>query len=231
MNFVVSGSTGYIGHYFCEAARIAGHNIVEEPYEASVGIHLEWKHLPDYESAIHYNNVWSCLETAMAWRKRGLKNILIAGTCYEIIPNPPHYARAKLALLEEMVKRKADFHSIKWVRLFNIYGGDRERSSRLVPKLLQAVYRAHIDLDRPEFRVINASRDFMHVKKVVARLLRIAEQPQSGIYHCCRGEAVPVEAFCRSFIPDESVGIVADLEMPDYEPEELSGNPNHFTPL
>lgn len=214
MNFIVSGANGYIGSYFCEAANRAGHTIVGNAWLCgTVGVHLEWQHLPNYASAIHYQNVWPRLQTILEWRRAGVKQILVVGSCLETVPNPPHYGRAKLLLLEEA--QKLDI-CLQWVRLFNVYGGDRERSSRLVPRLRAAVWRGE-----KSFSVVDGVRDFLHVRTVVAHLLRIAEDGIPGVRSVSSGNPMFVADFCRSLVPANVIELTTDYPHPEYEPFEM----------
>jgi UDP-glucuronate decarboxylase len=215
MNIIVSGAEGYIGSYFCEAAKRAGHEIVtnSQAYRAHVGVHLEWEHLPKYASAVHYANIVPRLETVIEWRRLGVQHIIVSGTCLEVIPNPPAYGRAKLILLEELSKLDI---GLQWARLFNVYGGEREHSSRLVPKL-----RAAMDRGEKEFKVADAFRNFLHVRTVAALLLRLMESGEKGIFNIASPTNMFVRDFCRSLIPDPSMQFVEGFPLPEYEPLEI----------
>lgn len=220
MKFLVTGRAGYIGRHVCAELLKRGHEETDVNYEAV--IHLAWRGLPNYQSPIHYENVYHQVERLRAIVASGVTNITVAGTCLEAVPHPPHYAKAKLAILEELQKLPC---ALKWVRLFNVWGGEGERSERLIPQLKRAM-----ELGLPKFSVIDGWRDFMRVETAAFHLVEIAQQiTTTGIINCCSGNPRSVADFCEEYRQTHPIKIVKDYPIPPYEPQVMAGNLDCWT--
>lgn len=215
MKVLLTGRWGYIGKHVEAELRKRGHEITHENNCDAV-IHLAWKGLPNYVSSIHYENVWHQVQRLRLLANSGIANITVAGTCLEGVENPPQYAKAKLAIYEEV----KELDGLKWCRLFNVWGGEGEREERLVPQLRRAMARGD-----EKFHVIDGQRHFTRVTTVAFWLVRIAEQSQvTGVIDCC-DKLRSVEDFCTEFKRTSPIQIVKDYPMPPYEPQIFQGNP------
>lgn len=215
MKFCVTGKRGYIGRHVCAELLKRGHEETDVDFEAV--IHLAWRGLPHYTSTVHYENVYHQVERLRAIVASGVTNITVAGTCLEAVPKPPHYAKAKLAILEELQKLPC---ALKWVRLFNVWGGEGERPERLVPQLRRA-----IAMGLPKFSVIDGERQFMRVETTAWYLVQIAEQVAvTDIIDCCSDEPRAVADFCAEYKQMSPIEIVKDYPRPPYEPRVMSGS-------
>lgn len=214
MNIFVAGGRGYIGRYFIDAALRAGHEITEER-DASFYVHLGWRHLPNYESEVHYENVWPIISTLKKWHAKGVP-MMVAGTCLERVSEPPHYGKAKLIVMKEAVSMGA-----QWLQIYNVWGGDTEKSDRLVPSLWMAMERGW-----KTFSVIDGVRDFVHVRSVAAQMLQIIRTTtKGGIYTISSGCPQEVACFCRQIAQGNPIAIKVDRPRPAYEPREMIGPP------
>lgn len=222
MRFHVTGSRGYIGKTVVAELLRRGHEVMDSGFEAV--IHLGWSGLPNYESTRHYENVWPQVEQVRRWIFDGITNITVAGTCLEAVPNPPPYAKAKLALL---VAAQALPMYLKWVRLHYVYGGVGERPERLVPQFQRAVR-----LNQPTFSVIDGEREFMHVETVARHLINIALQTEvTGVIDCCTGAPTPVADFLETLKRDPAMQILKDYPMASYEPRVIAGDPTKLNSI
>lgn len=186
MKFYVTGMSGWVGQHLVRELDLRGHTILDglEDNPDAV-IHLGWNGIPDYESGVHYTNVYWQAGLLRKIAKKGITNITITGTCLETLDKFIPYSIAKLA-----VKAIASdlFPELKWVRLWYLYG-EGQRKSCLLPRLLRA---------EGTFSVIDGERDFMEITEAVSHICDIAEQNKvTGTIDCCSGEALPVIDFCR----------------------------------
>ena len=167
-------------------------------------IHLAWFGLPNYKALFHFEEnlprQYFFLKNLV---KNGLTDITVSGTCFEygmksgclketMLPEPANaYALAKntLRLFLEELKKESDF-SLKWVRLFYLYGKGQNPKS-LFPQLDKAIE------DNEE--VFNMSggeqvRDYLPVEQVAKNLVRIATQKKvTGVINCSSNQPVKVK--------------------------------------
>lgn len=201
-------------------------------------IHLSWEGLPNYKDNFHIEENLpqqkNFLENIV---KNGLKNINIAGTCFEygmqegvlkedmpVFPANP-YAQAKnmLRVFMENLKEKYSF-DLKWIRLFYMYGKGQNPKS-LLSQLQQAI-------DRKD-EVFNMSggeqiRDFLPVEKVAAYIVDISVQTDvTGIINCCSGVPVTIKQLVLHYLKQKNTTIQLNLDYypyPDYEPMRFWGD-------
>lgn len=222
MKILCTGKNGYVGRHVVAEILRQGHEINDKEYDAVID--LAWHGLPNYSSVRHYENVCQSIDRLKWIVKEGVTNVTVAGTCLESVDKPPHYAKAKLAVLEEVEKLPC---CLKWVRLFHIWGGDGERPERLVPQLMRA-----IEAKEPKFSVIDGERDFMRVTTAARYLVKAALQTEvTGIIDCCTGASLEVATFCERLKHTSPIEIVRDYPMPDYEPRVIVGNPTKLRSL
>ncbi|MBM3417012.1 MAG: NAD(P)-dependent oxidoreductase [Bacteroidetes bacterium] len=201
-------------------------------------IHLAWEGLPDYKNSFHVDKVlpaqYVFLENLI---QNGLKNLTITGTCFEygmkngclvetMMAEPANpYAIAKDNLRGEMEVLQTKFtFSLKWIRLFYMYGKGQSPSS-LLSQLDLAMARGD--------KVFNMSggqqvRDYLPVETAAANIVHIALQNKvDGIINCCSHSPVTIEKLVRDHIKKKGGNIQLNLgyyPYPDYEPMKFWGD-------
>jgi dTDP-6-deoxy-L-talose 4-dehydrogenase (NAD+) len=167
----------------------------------------------------------------------GLTDVTVAGTCLEygmvngclsesLISDPKNpYAIAKDTLRKfiEQLNSKNTF-SLKWVRLFYIYGtGQSEKS--LYTQMEKAVFN-----NDKEFRMSGGEqlRDFLPIEDVSDNLTKISLLGDvNGIINCCSGSPQSVRKFVENYFASrekEIKLITGYYPYPDYEPLAFWGD-------
>ncbi|MFP5042849.1 NAD-dependent epimerase/dehydratase family protein [Parasediminibacterium sp. JCM 36343] len=200
-------------------------------------IHLAWEGLPNYKSLFHFEEN---LPRHYVFLKNlvvnGAKDITVTGTCFEygmiegclietMLTQPENpYALAKDCLrkyLEEL--RKMHPFSLKWPRLFYMYGKGQNQKS-ILPQLDMAIQNSE--------EVFNMSggqqvRDYLPVEHVAANIVSIALQKEvDGIVNCASGIPITVKALVEDYIQKQNASIKLNLghyPYPDYEPMRFWG--------
>lgn len=201
-------------------------------------IHLAWEGLPNYKSFFHVDvNLPLHIKFLGNLARNGLKDITVTGTCFEYgmqegclredMPAMPvnPYGLAKDSLRKELERMQQDYNfTLKWVRLFYMYGRGQNPNS-LLSQLEKALATGE--------KVFNMSggeqiRDFMPVEEVASAIVSIAFQNKiSGIINCCSGKPVKVMDFVRSYLREKSKDLTLNLgyyPYPDYEPMAFWGD-------
>lgn len=206
-------------------------NIYEVFQRPEVLIHLAWEGLPHYRSSFHVEeNYPRHREFLQRMIEGGLPSLTVTGTCLEYgmrtgclsedMEPAPHvpYAQAKIALLKDLFKlQERRPFSLKWVRLFYIYGPGQNENS-----ILSQLDRA---LERGE-KVFNMSggeqlRDYLPVEKVAYNIVKLALQPKAnGVINCCSGEPISIKQFVNDYLVLKGKRMNLNLgyyPYPDYE--------------
>lgn len=217
-------------------------NLDEDLYsyfkKPDVLIHLAWEGLPNYKDLIHLDkNLQINYGFIRNLISNGLNDVTITGTCFEygmidgclnedLHTKPGNsYSLAKDCLrkmLEEIKKEKEI--SLKWVRLFYMYGeGQSEKS------ILSLVDRAI----KNEEKVFNMSggeqlRDYLPVRKVVENIISIMNQNEyQGIINCCSGTPISIRKLVENHLKLRNYNMELNLgyyDYPDYEPMAFWGD-------
>jgi dTDP-6-deoxy-L-talose 4-dehydrogenase (NAD+) len=201
-------------------------------------IHLTWEGLPNYKDNFHIEKNLPrhkvFLENMIS---NGLKNVNIAGTCFEygmqegklkedmpsLPDNPYAIAKNNLRVYIESLKSRF-FFTCKWIRLFYMFGKGQSAKS-LLSQLQQA-------LDNKE-DIFNMSggeqtRDFLPVEKVAKYIVDIAVQEEiTGVINCCSGVPVTVKQLVQEYLKENNQSIKLNLgyyPYPDYEPMHFWGD-------
>ena len=161
-------------------------NLYEMFFKPDTVIHLAWDGLPNYNALIHIEkNLFNNYRFIKNLIKNGLKDITIAGTCFEygiqngclsenIKTNPSNsYAISKDALHKFIIQLKKEYYfDYRWVRLFYMYGGGQSEYS-----LISLLDKAIKNGDK-EFNMSGGEqlRDFLHINDVVQNLILIIMQ-------------------------------------------------------
>jgi nucleoside-diphosphate-sugar epimerase len=201
-------------------------------------IHLAWEGLPNYKSAFHQEENlprhYLFLENLV---QHGLSDITVTGTCFEygmqegclsedLASMPSNYyslAKDKLRLLLVELAKEIPF-TLKWVRLFYMYGKGQSPNS-LLSQLQSALERGD--------EVFNMSpgdqlRDYLEVTKVAEYLVGIAIQKSAaGIINCCSGEPIQVKQLVIEYLKLKNKHIKLNLgyyPYSDIEPKNFWGD-------
>ena len=208
-------------------------------------VHLAWAGLPDYRNIRHIEeNVVPGFRLIERLAARGVRRILVAGTCLEYgmsegcldektITDPRvAYGIAKDALrkLLQQLQQEIDFTLI-WARLFYTYG-EGQNPNALYSQLTNAI--SHGD----ETFAMSAGdqlRDFLPAAAVAERLVNLLECPHAhGVVNCCGGQPTSVLSLVRSIVEQAGSGIRLDTgryPYPDFEPRNFWGSTEKYDAL
>ncbi len=216
--YLVTGKSGFVGRHVARELELRGVEIVNDFTDRPEAvIHLAWSGLPNYASMQHMDQVNWHHEFLSAVIGDGITNITAAGSCLELVDNPPNYGRAKISVRDGLLWR---LPTAKWVRLWQLYGPG-QRQECLLPSLRRAM-----EANDESFQVIDASRDFVDVRDAARRIVDVAMQDEvCGQMDCCTGIATPVIDFCRRFTDLHPIRLETGYPMMLYEPKEFCGDP------
>lgn len=227
----------YIPHTIGEGTN---ENLFTKFRQPDLLIHLAWKGLPNYKDLFHFEeNLLPQYFFLKNLIENGLNDITITGTCYEygmingclaedMVPDPSNsYAIAKnsLRLFLEMLQKKQNF-SLKWMRLFYMYG-EGQHANSLLEQLKKALQHNE--------EVFNMSggdqvRDYLPVEKVAAYIVSAAVQNETtGIINCCSNQPVTVKQLVTNYLAKTGTSIKLNTgyyPYPDFEPMEFWGDDN-----
>lgn len=201
-------------------------------------IHLAWEGLPDYKETFHEEvNLPRHFAFLQNLVLNGLDDLTVIGTCFEYgmyegklseemeVHPANSYGRAKNNLrmkLEELRSRKG--FSLKWVRLFYMYGKGQN------PKSLLSQLDKALDNNEAVFNMSGGEqiRDFLPVNTVAQNIVAIALQRKvEGIINNCSGEPITVKNFVENYLNTNKKKIHLNLGFypyPDYEPMRFWGD-------
>ena len=202
-------------------------------------IHLAWEGIPDYEG---YFNITKNLTRDIRFigdlLERGLKKILVTGTCleygkkakgelYESLQTNPDtpYGIAKDSLrkiLENLVTLKNA--NLQWARLFYIYG-EGQRKSSLFGQLDEAIKNNEVTFKMTDGTQL---RDYLHIEEVVQRLnYLINNENINGIINICSNKPISLKDLVQKVVNEKKSTIelkFGNLKKRSYESESFWGN-------
>lgn len=205
-------------------------------------IHLAWQGLPNYKSLFHFEeNYPKNYLFIKDLIYRGVKNILVSGTCLEYglqcgeldvstISQPNNsYAFSKDCLRKSLFYLKSDIpFYLKWARIFYVYGEGQAETS-LISSLDYAIDRGD------EFFKMSGGeqlRDYLHISLAAKKLVDIFDSEKEGIFNVCSGTAVSVRRMVEERIKERNSNIQLKLgafPYADYEPMAFWGK--SFNPV
>ena len=194
-------------------------------------IHLAWSGLPNYQSSHHLDKNFIVDQKFLSnGLDKGLKQILVTGTCYEFgkqygplspdmptIPNNPYgIAKNKLRKWLEDTQEQKEF-LLQWVRLFYMYGSG-QNSNSIIAQLDRA-----IDNGESVFNMSGGEqlRDYLPVEKVAQFIVSCVENKRiKGIIHCCSGRPISIRRLVEDHIEKRNAKIKLNLGYYPYPEHE-----------
>ena len=209
-------------------------------------IHLAWEGIPDYEG---YFNITKNLTRDIKFIgdlcERGLKKILVTGSCleygreakgelYESLQTNPDtpYGIAKDSLrkiLENLVILKGA--NLQWARLFYIYG-EGQRKSSLFGQLEDAI--------RNNEKIFNMTdgtqvRDYLHINDVIKKIIYLIDHPEiNGIINICSNKPKRIKDLVKDEINKNSSKIkinFGNLQKRNFESNSFWGHSDKLTKI
>jgi cephalosporin hydroxylase/nucleoside-diphosphate-sugar epimerase len=272
MKVLVTGATGFIGHYVVQELLKRGHqviatsahpekakdkvwyslvtyvahdfytatdeNLYEKFHQPDKLIHLGWGNLSNFKSEDHLLKELPANEAFLKnLISNGLKDITCIGTCLEYgmqegclkedMESKPTIAypiaKNTLRIALEEYKKQHSF-TLKWVRLFYMYGAGQSEKS-ILPLLDKAIENGD--------KVFNMSkgdqlRDYLPVEKVSENIVIFALQDKSeGILNCSSNKPVSVKQLVEEHLKRKHKHIDLNTGFypyPDYEPFQFWGD-------
>lgn len=201
-------------------------------------IHLAWEGLPNYKSSSHEKiNLPRHESFLQNLIQNGLTDLTVTGTCLEyglrngelredmpVFPSTP-YANAKNELRKYLESiQKTNSFSLKWIRLFYMYGAGQNPNS-----LLSQLDKA-LNENQASFNMSGGEqvRDFLPVEKVAEYIVSAALQDKIiGIINVCSGVPVTIKKIVQDYLIKKNKTITLNLgyyPYPDYEPMHFWGD-------
>lgn len=201
-------------------------------------IHLAWGGLPNYKSLHHFEEElpqqFQFLKMVI---KSGLKNLVVAGTCFEYgmqsgalaedtiaqPTNPYGFAKDTLRSQLEYLQQIEPFN-LTWARLFYLYGDGQAKNS-LLSQLKRAVEHGDKSFNMSGGEQL---RDYLPVNEVAKHLVSLAIMRQDfRIINVCSGKPISVRKLVEDWIKQNDWSINLNLgyyPYPNYEPMAFWGN-------
>jgi nucleoside-diphosphate-sugar epimerase len=177
-------------------------------------IHLSWSKLPNYNLKFHLTKeLIKQKKFILDLIKGGLKNIFIAGTCFEygkkngkITENASEYPLSNYALAKFLLKKyvfllskKFNFNLI-WGRIFYVYG---KHNSRLT------LYNQILDSSKRNLEIkINGKlvRDYLHVNRISKIIVDLSlKRKNFGLVNISSGKGVSLKKLVNSICKTEKI--------------------------
>ncbi len=187
-------------------------NFLEKP---DILIHLGWSKLPNYKLKFHLKKeLPSQKKLIYNLVSSGLKNIFIAGTCYEygkqsgklIESNPEkpnnYYSKAKCKLKDYVLKLKNKFNfNYTWGRIFYIYGKHNSRDT---------LFNQVINSSKKKGKTVNVTgnliRDYLHIKEISKIIIQLSLQKKNiGLVNICSGKGISLKNLIKKICNEEKV--------------------------
>lgn len=188
-------------------------------------VHLAWEGLPNYNEMYHIEkNLFNSYFFIKNMVKQGLKNVLVAGTCFEygmqegrlsedmvtMPTNPYGMAKDSLRKFLEELKKTIDFN-FTWLRLFYLYGTGQSPNS-LLSQLDRAIKNGDVEFNMSPGDQI---RDFIGVGEAAGIIAALSlNKLDNGIVNCCGGKPISVTDFVRDYL--KTVGYEMRLNLGHY---------------
>ncbi len=218
--------------------KISTENLFEKFLKPDCLIHLSWGNLNDFKSQIHIDEE---LPNHLVFFKNliqnGLQDLTSIGTCLEygmqegelneeLEPKPIiAYPIAKNLLRIELENlQKIYSFSLKWVRLFYMYG--KGQSPKSVLQLLENALQNNDSVFNMSLG--EQQRDYLPVTLVSKNIIIFAlQQKVTGIINCCSGKPITIKQLVNNYLSEKQKNIELNLgyyPYTDYEPIKFWGS-------
>ena len=192
---------------------------------------LAWPGLDDYHSFTHITqNLPNAVNLVKRLIDKGLKELVVAGTCYEygkrdgcMSPNAATFPINMYGIAKDSLNRALSMICSQsntrycWVRIFFPYGKDQRQSS-LVPSLISAARSGEKTFDLGPSDLI---RDFIPVDQAAYRLLQLIQNEDAhGNYNCGTGTPISLRSFVEKLISKHSLEIEPIFNVKPQRPSE-----------
>lgn len=177
-------------------------------------IHLSWSKLPNYNLKFHITKeLPKQKKFILNLIRGGLKNIFIAGTCFEygkkngkITENASEYPLSNYALAKLLLKKyvfllskKFNFNLI-WGRIFYVYG---KHNSRLT------LYNQILDSSKKNSEIsINGKlvRDYLHINRISKIIVDLSlKRKDFGLVNICSGKGMSLKKLTNNICKAEKI--------------------------
>lgn len=192
----------------CDLLKPGGVERLVERVRPTHCLHLAWITAPGRYWHDDENLKWvaASLKLAQVFADVGGRRLVIAGSCFEYMPDArecaemamnlnPHtlYGRSKHAL-HLMLSQFADQHgmSLAWSRLFYVFGPEQE-PTRLVPSVARALLAGN-DF---ECRAPQQVCDYIHIADAASAFVRLVESDARGGFNVSSGTGHSVADIAR----------------------------------
>lgn len=213
-------------------------NLFKKFQQPDLVIHLAWGALSNFKSEEHITEVLPAhFDFLKNLIEHGLKDLTCIGTCLEYgmregelkedMPCEPHiaYPIAKDKLRKQIEDLKTKYPiSVKWVRLFYMYGYGQ------TPKSILPLLDKAIDNQETEFNMSLGEqiRDYLSVNEVSENIVIFAIQQEiDGIINCCSNKPISIKQLVTDHLKKKNKNIKLNLgyyPYTDYEPMSFWGN-------
>lgn len=232
-----------VEHLFCDVS-IPEDDVLDRISRADLCIHLAWGSLSNFRSLAHLEVE---LPTHYGFLKRlvtgGLPKLVAVGTCLEyglqsgkLEETAPTDAVTPYGLAKDVLRRQLEFlqaetpFSLGWGRLFYIHGECEGR------RTLYMQLKAAAERGEPTFPMSGGEqlRDYLHVRDVADRLVRLGYADDPGVVNICSGVPISVRALVEGWMRDNGWNIELELGRfgyPDYEPLAFWGSAERLEEL
>lgn len=165
-------------------------------------VHLAWSNLPNYNQKFHIKEeLPKQKKFILSLIKGGLKNIFIAGTCFEYglqngklnentneKPNN-NYSLAKYLLKKYifLLRKKFNFN-LTWGRIFYVYGKHNSRSN---------LYNQILESSKKKIKLTvygNLVRDYLFIDQISKIIINLCLQEKDfGVLNICSGQGISLK--------------------------------------
>jgi nucleoside-diphosphate-sugar epimerase len=213
-------------------------NLMEKFGTPDIVIHLAWGALSNFKSEEHIEKVFPAhLNFLKNLIENGLKDLTCTGTCLEYgmqegqlseeMESKPTiaYPIAKNRLRQELFLLKEKFNfSLKWVRLFYMYGEGQTPKS-ILPLLEKALANGDEVFNMSEGMQV---RDYLPVSAVSENIIIFAlQKKEEGIINCCSNKPITIKELVEDYLRKHHKKIRLNLgyyPYTDYEPMKFWGS-------
>lgn len=178
-------------------------------------IHLGWANLPNYQLKSHLSKELPCQKKFIKdLANSGLKNIFVAGTCFEygnqagklseknLEKANNYYSKAKCKLKDYIFRlsKKFDFN-FTWGRIFYIYGKHNSRDT-LFNQIIKSSKKRGEEINVTG----NLVRDYLHIKEISKIIVQLTLKKKNiGLVNICSGKGISLKSLIKKICKQEKI--------------------------